>query len=200
MDIVDTQIHIPRMVVDGWPSGRRAAEAEAPRREAPGVPLVEPADRDVILAATITAMDAAGVGALVIDEWLGQNDHGISEPGEPVGDGGVRWNFDFSTYAVARYPERFSFLSRVHPLDPELDEVVARLAAIPGMRALRADPLPWLDDIDRFADGGYAPLFRAAARHGVPMMVWSSGRFLPNLEQYLEAFPQVQFILDHMGV
>jgi hypothetical protein len=30
-------------------------------------------------------------------------------------------------------------------------------------------------------------------------MVWSNGRLLPNLEQYLSAFGDVQFILDHMG-
>ena len=33
----------------------------------------------------------------------------------PVGDGAYRWSFDFSRYACRAYPERFSFLARVHP-------------------------------------------------------------------------------------
>ncbi len=200
MEIVDTQVHIPRLVVDWRPGEDRIADTDVPARSAPGVRPVRPADPDVIIAATLTAMDAAGIDALVIDEWLGQDDSGRSIPGRPVGgDGGYRWDFSFSSYAAKRYPERFSFLARAHPLDPELDDVVADLASQAGMRCLRLDPLPWLPDIDLFREGGYAPVITAAQRHGLPVMVWSNGSLLPNLEPYLRRFPEVQFVLDHMG-
>jgi predicted TIM-barrel fold metal-dependent hydrolase len=199
VEIIDAQVHIPRLVVDARPGHPRASDADAPPRSVPGAPAFEPPDRDVVLTATLLAMDAAGVDAVVIDEWLGQNAEGRSEPGVQVSGGGRRWDFGFSKYAVERYPERFSFLARAHPLDPDLDAVVDDLAATPGMRTLRLDPLPWLDDLDLFARGGYAPVVEAARRHGLPIMVWSNGPLLGNLEQYLERFGDVQFILDHLG-
>jgi L-fuconolactonase len=200
MEIVDAQVHIPRLVVDWRPGEPRVTEADAPIRTAPGVPPVRPADRDVIIAASLTAMDAAGVDALVIDEWLGQDDSGRSIPGTFVGEGGgYRWDFSFSRYAVELYPERFSFLARAHPLDPALGEVIADLAATPGMRCLRLDPLPWLPDIDLFREGKYAPVIEEARRNEIPVMVWSNGPLLQNIEPYLRRFPDVQFVLDHMG-
>jgi predicted TIM-barrel fold metal-dependent hydrolase len=199
VEIVDAQVHIPRLVTDGRPGHARAGEADAPVWDAPGLPPFESPERDVILTATLTGMDAAGVNALVIDEWIGHNEQGRSQPGHPVGDGGYRWSFDFSQYAAERYPERFSFLARAHPFDPEVEDVVARLASVPGMRCLRVDPMPWLDEIDAFRDGKYATVFAAALRHDLPVFVWSNGRFLPNLEQYLRQFPDLQFVIDHMG-
>ncbi len=199
MEIVDAQVHLPRLVVDWKPGHHRISDDDAPARNAPGLPLVEPAPRDVILTAALLAMDAAGVNAVVIDEWLGHSDEGRSQPGRPVGQRGYRWNFDFSRYAAERYPERFSFLARAHPADPELAGVVAGLAAIPGMRCLRVDPMPWLDEIELFRDGKYAPVFAEARRHDLPVCVWSNGPYLPALEQYLRLFPDLRFVIDHLG-
>jgi L-fuconolactonase len=199
MEIVDAQVHIPRIVVD-WKAGHpRATDDDAPVWDPPRQLMFEPADWDTILTATLTAMDAAGVDALVIDEWLGHDQQGRSQPGHDVEGGGYRYTFDFSAYAAGRYPERFSFLARAHPTDPELDDVVARLAATPGMRCLRVDPMPWLPDIDAFREGKYGPVLDAALRHGLPVFVWSNGPYLPNLEQYLRRYPDLQFIIDHLG-
>jgi predicted TIM-barrel fold metal-dependent hydrolase len=187
------------MIVD-WRAGHpRAREEDAPRRTAPGLAPLERAAPDVVIAATLAAMDAAGVDALVIDEWLGHDDDGRSQPGRSVGEAGFRWDYEFSSYAAARYPERFAFLTRAHPLDPDLDSVIDQQVATPGMRCLRVDPMPWLPDAELFRSGGYAPVLAAARRHDAPVMVWSNGLLLPNIERYLREFDDVQFVIDHMG-
>jgi predicted TIM-barrel fold metal-dependent hydrolase len=198
IEIVDGQIHIPRIVVD-WRRGHpRATDADVPIWDPPRQPVYEAADWDAILTGTLTAMDAAGVSALVVDEWLGHDAQGRMTPGHEV-EGGFRYTFDFSAYAAARYPERFSFLARVHWTDPYLDDVVAHHAATPGMRCLRVDPMPWLPDIEAFRAGRYAPIFAAAERHDLPVFVWSNGPNLSSVVQYLERFPGVRIIIDHLG-
>jgi L-fuconolactonase len=198
MEIVDAQVHIPRIVTD-WRKGHpRAADADRPHWDPPRQPVFEAADWDTILTATLTAMDATGVNALVVDEFLGHDARGYSQPGHEV-DGGFHYTFDFSAYATARYPERFSFMARVHWTDPDLDQTVADLAAMPGLRCLRVDPMPWLPDIDAFADGRYMPVFEAARRHDLPVFVWSNGPYLPAVEQYLRRFDDLRLIIDHLG-
>jgi predicted TIM-barrel fold metal-dependent hydrolase len=199
VEIVDAQVHLPRLVVDGKPGRARTTDDDVPVKKGLGLPLWEPADPDIVIVASLTAMDAAGVDALVIDEWVGHDEAGWSQPGKPVGEGAYRWNFDFSRYAASRYPERFSFLARVHPFDPELDDVVAELTETPGMRCLRVDPMPWLPDIEAFKEGKHSPVFEAALRHDLPVCVWSNGPYLPNIEQYLRLFPDVRIMIDHLG-
>jgi L-fuconolactonase len=143
-------------------------------------------------------MDAAGVDALVIDEWLGHDEQGRMAPGHDI-PGGYRNTFDLSAFVCERYPERFSFLSRIDYTDPDPDEAMAELAATPGMRCLRISPMPWLPEMDAFRAGKFAHLFEAAQRHGLPVFVWSNGSELPHLVQYLERFPDLQIILDHLG-
>jgi L-fuconolactonase len=198
VEVVDAQVHIPRIVVD-WRSGHpRATDADVPAWDPPRQPVFEPADWDTILAGTLTAMDAAGVDALLVDEWLGHDGLGRSQPGHSV-DEGYRYRFDFSAYAANRYPERFSFLSRVHWTDPDLDDVTSQLAGTPGMRCLRVDPMPWLTDIDAFRDGQYGRVFDAALRHDLPVFVWSNGPNLGYLDQYLQRYPDIRFVIDHLG-
>lgn len=199
MEILDGQVHLPRMVTD-WRAGHpRATDVDAPAARANGLPLVEPAEWDVMLAASLSAMDAAGVDALVIDEWHGQDDEGFMAPNIRLPGGTRRYTFDFATYAAARYPERFAWLARLNPDDPDLERVAAEMASRPGMRCIRVDPLPWLGQHIRFAAGEYAPVFQAARAHGLPVSVWSNGPYLPHLERYLRDFPDVTVVLDHMG-
>jgi predicted TIM-barrel fold metal-dependent hydrolase len=199
VEIVDAQVHLPRIVTE-WRAGHpRAIAADAPAWDPPRQPVFEPADADTILTATLTAMHAAGVDALVIDEWLGHDRHGRMAPGMELPRGGYRNTFELSAYAADRYPERFSFLARVDIDDPDPDEAVAQLAATPGMRCLRVSPMPWRPDLEAFRAGRLGPLFEAAGRHDLPVFVWSNGPELPSLVQYLERFPDLQFVLDHLG-
>jgi predicted TIM-barrel fold metal-dependent hydrolase len=55
-------------------------------------------------------------------------------------------------------------------------------------------------EIRDFASGGYAPCFKAAADHGVPIFLFlDTGDTAPAV-QYLEAFPTATIILDHIGM
>jgi predicted TIM-barrel fold metal-dependent hydrolase len=194
-EVIDVQVHLPRLVTD-WRAGHpRATEADAPDWSRP-FPLMEPPPPDVTLAGALTAMDAAGISGLVIDEWIGIDDDGCIAPNRRTGSGAHRYSHDLAIYASQRYPERFSFLGRVDPTEPDVDGVVKALAVHRGLRYLRMDPLPWTDQVERFAAGGYAPVFAAARRHGVAVSVLSSG---PELEQYLQQFPDVPVLVDHSG-
>jgi len=64
---------------------------------------------------------------------------------------------------------------------------------------MRVIPLPDTGDLDRFAEGAYAPLFAAAESHGVPIFIAIPKR-LELLEAYLRKFPKLWVILDHCGV
>jgi predicted TIM-barrel fold metal-dependent hydrolase len=200
MEVVDAQVHLPRMVTD-WRKGHlRPGEAGGPPLPSPTARAFEPADWDTILTATLTAMDAAGVDAVVIDEFLGHDDKARIVPGRELPGGGYRFTYDFSTYACDRYPERFSFLARVAFDDPEPEAVLAGLAATPGMRCLRITPMPGGADLDAWRDGRLGHLVETAGSHGLPVFVWSNGSELPYLEQYLDRYPDVQFVVDHLGL
>jgi predicted TIM-barrel fold metal-dependent hydrolase len=200
MEIVDAQVHLPRMVTD-WRKGHpRPGEVGAPALPALSSRAFEPADWDTILTATLTAMDAAGVDAVVIDEFLGHDEKGRIVPGRELPDGGYRFTYDFSAYACERYPERFSFLARVAFDDPEPEAVLAELAATGGMRCLRITPMPGQPDLDAWREGRLGYLVEAAGKHDLPIFVWSNGPDLSYLDQYLRRYPDVQLIVDHLGL
>src|SRR6202011_1490838 len=52
MEVVDTQVHIARMVVDTIPGHARTGEQSVEPRSAPGIPLVRPGSWDAIITAT----------------------------------------------------------------------------------------------------------------------------------------------------
>jgi L-fuconolactonase len=204
VEIVDAQVHVPRVVVDWKPGHPRLTDDDAPVWDdpvwnPPRQPPFEAADWDTMLTGTLTAMDAVGVNALVIDEWLGHDKNGRHLPGHEVEGGTWRYTFDFSTYAVERYPERFSFVARADWSDPQVEEVVGRLASVAGMRCLRITASQWPPSSDAFRDGQYGRIFAAALAHDLPVFVWSNGPQLPNVEQYLRGYPGLQFIVDHLG-
>ena len=85
----------------------------------------------------LSAMDALGVRAAMLDELWGRNelDHGI--PCIELGDGVYRPLSPLAQGAAVAHPRRFCFLQRVTRRDPALTGLVPMLAATPGCRALR---------------------------------------------------------------
>jgi L-fuconolactonase len=198
MEFVDAQVHLPRLVTN-WRAGHpRTTDEDAPEWFKPAMPLLEVGAWDLMLTASLTAMDAAGVNGAVVDEWYGMDSDGYMAPNIKTASGVRRYPSDFATYAAARYPERFTYDARVDPLDPDIDELVADHKATPGMGYLRIDPLPWTPgQVERFQEGGYSPVFEAARRHALPIAVWIQPDGAPYLESYLQQFPDVTVLLDH---
>jgi len=157
-------------------------------------------DLDTTLNATIVAMDAVGVHAAVIDEFTGLDDEFNALPGEHHANGGWRPQRPFSELAFTRYPNRFVWLSRIDYRDPDLKNLVAGLRSLPGCVGIRVhagfDGNTWRDPA--FEQGGYNDLFAACEREQVPVFIVTSR--VETLEQYVERFPDLTLVIDHIGI
>lgn len=171
------------------------------------------------IEAGIIAMDAAGVDALVIDEFWGFDGHGRPLPSYPLEGGSVRHLNPTAELAVTRHPERFAYLTRCQPDDPELERVIDGVRERPGCLALRILPfVPFPPDagerpeneeaVDRFAaelvGGRYDRYFARAEDQRIPVFVQVNGigiaGRLSAVRQIAEAHPLLPLVIDHLGV
>jgi predicted TIM-barrel fold metal-dependent hydrolase len=145
----------------------------------------------------LAAMDALGIRAVLVDEyWLRSFNN---EPHHALPGGAYRPLAPTAEMAAQLHPERFSYLLRVHPDDPEHAAVIRQMRDAPGGRALRVDPGMSRASAARFAEGGYDHLFSAAADAGLPVFV-----FAPHqpaaFARIAGKFPQLKIVVDHCGV
>jgi predicted TIM-barrel fold metal-dependent hydrolase len=175
MDIVDSQVHLNRF-------GSRW------RNTAP----------DVTVDYAIAAMDALGIDGIVIDEWAGFDAQHRHLPGAVLPNGAVRATYPFSQRAVALHPDRFAYVARVDPNDPEVELLVGQIHEKPGVIALSVD-MPETRDATPFQAGAYDRLLFSAEARGVPVVVWFPGR-AELLERALDAFPRLRVVLSHCGL
>ncbi|MFC6357092.1 amidohydrolase family protein [Luethyella okanaganae] len=171
------------------------------------------------LQAGLVAMDAAGIDALVIDEFWGFDEHGRPLPNYPLSGGSVRHTSPLGEEAVARHPDRFAYVTRVQPDDPGLEEVIATVRERPGRLALRILPFvpkppsagespENLAAVAAFAEeltgGRYDRYFALAERHSVPVFLQVNGIGIPGrldaIEHIARHHPQLTVVIDHLGV
>jgi predicted TIM-barrel fold metal-dependent hydrolase len=144
-------------------------------------------------------MDAAGIDALLVDEFVRFDEQWNHHPGY-VGPSGVwRNTTPYSERAFALHPDRFRYVARIGHLDPAVDELMAAVREQPGAVCIRIVPHPRTTEVEQFQAGAYASLFEAAEKYDVPVMCWLPGRGT-QLVQYLERFPSARVVLDHTGV
>jgi len=179
MDIVDAQVHLNRFG-NNW----------------------EHTDHALIADYAVATMDALGLSAVLIDEWAGF-DNPVTKrghlPGYFLPNGAVRGQHPFSERALGLHPDRFAYIVRIDPLDPELERLMAGVHDRPGAVALRIVPIPEAGELELFEQGGFDSLFESAARHRVPIFAWFPGRS-HLLEPVLRNYPELQLILDHCGL
>jgi predicted TIM-barrel fold metal-dependent hydrolase len=176
MDIVDTQVHA--------------------NRTGPHWETAEPAET---INLTLAGMDAVGVDATLVVELGAVNF--LSDP-DPCAvrlpNGAWRYSHDFSELAVKMYPDRFGYVTRIDPLDPEAPDILADLRKKPGNLATRISPLLHPELTSVFMSGGCDPFFAAAQKHSVPVFLFMSNQ--PDaLIPYAKKFPDLQLITDHWG-
>ena len=150
------------------------------------------------LESGLAAMDAAGVNALLYDEYWQFDEQSRILPGYELPNGAFRHVFPLAEAAALQYRERFAYLVRFDRRDPDLDALIATVSTMPQRRALRV--VPWTPEgFAQFGEGADDPVFASAQRHGVPVFVLLPGR-TRLLHRYLRKFPDVQVIVDHCGV
>src|SRR5262245_8330681 len=129
----------------------------------------------------ISMMDEAGVDRAVIvpPSWPGDRN-------------------DYALEAVKRYPTRFRVMGRLPIQDPKALDLLPKWREQQGMVGVRVifnnpQTLAWLTDgtADRF--------WAAAEKAGLPVMCFAPGS-TSAFGRAAERHPQLQLILDHMGV
>lgn len=145
---------------------------------------------------TVAQMDALGIRGAIVDEyWLtdfsGQPFHAF--------DGGRRPVAPTAELASRLHPDRFAWLLRVHPADPEYASIIRQVRDALGARALRIDPGLSPATSALFAQGGYDHLLAAAADSGLPVFAFAPDQ--PEaFARAAAAFPGLRLIVDHCGL
>lgn len=145
----------------------------------------------------LKAMDALGIkGALIDEYWLRAF---ANEPNHALADGAYRPLSLTAELAAQLHPDRFSWLLRIHPKDPEYAGIIRQVRDAPSGRALRIDPGLSPDARQSWCEGGYDHILAAASDNGLPLFV-----FAPDTpDAFARAagkFPQLKLIVDHCGV
>jgi predicted TIM-barrel fold metal-dependent hydrolase len=129
----------------------------------------------------VPMMDEAGVDRAVIvpPSWPGDRN-------------------DYALEAVKRYPNRFRVMGKLPLQDPKSAELLPKWKEQQGMVGVRvifnnAQTIPWL------TDGTVDWFWGPAEKNGLPVMCFAPGR-TALLGPIAEKYPQLQLILDHMGL
>lgn len=147
---------------------------------------------------TLAIMDAIGIQAVLIDEYLAPGEGGALLPGYTLPNGVLRPIGPNAEAAALRFPDRFATLMRIDPFDPGLEGWIDSLSASPNLRALRTIIFGAKEGA-AFESDGFDRLFAAADAHGLPVFVTCPGR-IRHLERYVRKFPDLAFVIDHCGV
>jgi predicted TIM-barrel fold metal-dependent hydrolase len=146
----------------------------------------------------VDVMDNIGVASALIDEcWdFGDGTANTPRPRAALPNGEWRPLALGSVTASQRRPDRFGFILRINPHDPDLEAVMAQAKAA-GVRAFRLEDTGKAQEAEAAA-GDRLPIFRLAEKLSVPLKVCSIGR-APLYEPYIRACPDLTVILDHCG-
>lgn len=145
----------------------------------------------------LAAMDALGIRAVLIDEYWLRNFN--NEPHHNLPLGAYRPVCPTAELAAQTWPERFSYMLRIHRMDPDYASIVRQMRDAPNGRALRIVPGMSPEEAREFADGGYDHILSAAADCGLPIFVFSPDQ--PDaFSRAARAFSSLRIIVDHCGI
>jgi L-fuconolactonase len=157
--------------------------------------------QEAVLRSAVSAMDAVGVDAVLVDEHSQWDEGGRLVPGFDLPDGTRRFTNPFAELAVKAYPDRFGYITRIDPHDPDLAGEMSRIRSRQGRLGIRL--IAGLGDPEVFfralAGDEYMTLFTAAAEYDVPLLVLVPGH-THLLVRYASGFPGLQIVIEHFGV
>ena len=151
-----------------------------------------PGGVDEILA----EMDRLGIQTCLVDEFWGLETWG---PGYTLPNGTFRPTRPTVELAAVQHPQRFGYVARVERTDPEVLSLIRIAADDPNARAARMIPAVTATETTAFAEGDYSDIFATANAAGMPMFLFIAGH-VELLPPYLQAFPDLRFIIDHCGM
>jgi L-fuconolactonase len=131
--------------------------------------------------AALAKMDELGVGAAILSL--------------PMFYG---FNPAYAVAAAERFPDRFASTPRFDHTGADVD---ARMAGLRDQAGVLGARIIFLNEpaIAGLRAGEYEPLWTAAERHDVPLMVFCP-RILPDIDAVARAHPELQLIIDHFGL
>lgn len=165
----------PAMIID--------AQVHAYERDHPGRPWAAVLHGPAAVTGQdmVAAMDAVGVhGAILVSPWTM-----------------YRYDSSYAELVHAAHPGRFGLVKPLDPLASDTAEVVGAWKATPGAVGVRLmlyrseDPASQLEGSRRIA--------ASAGAAGLPLNVLCWGR-LDELDALATAYPDTQFVLDHLGL
>ncbi|MDE2403095.1 MAG: amidohydrolase [Sphingomonadales bacterium] len=154
------------------------------------------------IEATLEAMDALGIASVLIDEFWGgwpTTHPSHIQPGFALPNGAWRAAFPTAEEASLLHPDRFSYLVRIDPRDPQLEAVMRAAASTPHARAFRIQPVWTLAEAEGFAKDSYDALFEIAQDIGRPVCAFVPG-YTGLLARYAARYPKLPLVIDHCGM
>ena len=149
----------------------------------------------------VQVMDALGIASVLIDEAWDFGDHEVphsANPAYPLPTGQYRPISPGGQKASMRRPDRFSYLLRINPEDPDMESWMRQVAATPGFRAFRHVSMGLAEE-EAGARGDRMAFFKAAEKIGLPVFIGTPGR-VADFEQYIKACPALPVVFDHCGI
>ncbi|WP_417722720.1 amidohydrolase family protein [Salipiger sp.] len=146
--------------------------------------------------ATLAAMDALGIRAMIAYESWGQIG-GAPSPAVMLEGGHARAIPLRAVEAAILHPDRFAFVQRITRHDPDLEVFMRITAQSPGCRGFRVI-LGSRAERDALLAGDWDRAFAVAADLGLPVAFLSAR--LPGLAREIaRRFPGLTLVIDHCG-
>lgn len=145
---------------------------------------------------TLSAMDALGIHAVLIDEyWFGRK---MGDPSYQIGPA-LRPIQPTAELAANTHPDRFSYLVRVDRNDRDLAAIIRLAGDAPYARAIRVSPGMSPIEAQAFAEGGYDAVCAGACNAGLPLFIFAPAQ-PGSFVQYARKYPALKIIVDHCGL
>lgn len=109
-----------------------------------------------------------------------------------------RWDNSYVADVIKRYPDKFVGVGRINPEDPAAADHVSMWTEEHGLHGVRLSPARDASE-DWFTSPAMDPIFARAQDLGIPMLILTGSRRLPDLARLLDKYPELDTVIDHMA-
>lgn len=109
-----------------------------------------------------------------------------------------RWDNSYVADVIKRYPDKFMGVGRVNPEDLAAADHVSMWTEEHGLHGVRLSPAREASD-DWFSSAAMDPIFARAQDLGIPMLILTGPKRLPDLARLLDKYPELDTVIDHMA-